>query len=214
VRGRCRLEIILKPENIQFSIDTETLGLKDDAPIIQIGVAAFDIFAEPGTVIDSMEFAVDHGIINNVEPYAAAMNYKILALLGGYEVEDPLTCGVVPVSRASAVIGSWMGTFGVETPTCCGKNFSSFDRPKLEQLPDWHARVARIHHRSPDPGSMWWVPKEDGATLPGLKTCMERAGIGGEVAHTAEEDAIVVAKLIQLWVQKQENMREYCENIR
>ena len=190
-------------ETIQFSIDTETLGLKDDAPIIQIGIAAFDIFAEPGKVISSTEFVVNHGIINNVEPYAAAMNYKILALLGGYEVEDPLDCEIVHVSLAASVIAAFMAGFDIETPTCAGKNFASFDRPKLEALPGWETHMPRIHHRSPDPGSMWWVPKIDGAVLPGLKTCMERAGIAGEVAHTAEEDAIVVAKLIQIWVANQ-----------
>lgn len=190
-------------ETIQFSVDTETLGLKDQAPIIQIGVAAFDIFDSPGTVRDSMEFVVNPGkVIHEVEPYAAAMNYKILALLGGFEVEDPITCPIVHVSLAAAVLAEWFAKFDTEVPTCAGKNFSSFDRPKLEQLPGWEKAMPRIHHRSPDPGSMWWVPKIDGATLPGLKTCMERAGIGGEVAHTAEEDAIVVAKLIQIWCQR------------
>ena len=44
---------------------------------------------------------------------------------------------------------------------------------------------------------MYWRPETDGVELPNTKTCMERAGISGEVAHTAIEDARVVALLIR-----------------
>jgi DNA polymerase III epsilon subunit-like protein len=38
---------------------------------------------------------------------------------------------------------------------------------------------------------------ENDDSLPDMKTCMQRAGIDGEVAHTAMEDALVVVKLLR-----------------
>jgi len=66
----------------------------------------------------------------------------------------------------------------------------------LRKLTDWDKHV-RVHHRILDPAAMYWQPEIDGMELPDTKTCMERAGISGEVAHTAIEDARVVARLIR-----------------
>ena len=199
-------------KNKMFSLDIETLGLRDETPIIQIGIAFFDINDDPGEMVGSMEFLVDNGrVLNDVEPYAAAMNQKILAALSGFKVDDSIECPVVKVNLAAKYLGDWVNTltFAVnkgqyeDKIVFCGKNFSSFDRPKLERLPNWKSGVPNYHHRSPDPGSMWWRPEEDGAELPSTEVCMERAGTGGTVAHTAEQDAIVVATLIQIWTQDQ-----------
>ncbi len=48
-----------------------------------------------------------------------------------------------------------------------------------------------------DPAALYWQPEIDGVELPDTKTCMQRAGIGGGVAHTAVEDARMVALLIR-----------------
>lgn len=196
--------------NLAISLDVETLGTKHDAPIIQIGAALFDILDEPGTMIDSMEFLVSHGTLNNVEPYAAAMNYRILAALGGYEIDDPLPDQpTIHVDHTAQYLSSWI-TYHYrnnEKIVFCGKNFSGFDRPKLERLPDWEKWMPKYYHRSPDPGSMYWWPEVDGTELPPTQVCMERAGLEGIVAHTAEQDAIVVATLIQKWVQDEDVRR-------
>jgi len=54
----------------------------------------------------------------------------------------------------------------------------------------------RFRHRVLDPASLYFDPKID-AALPDMKTCMERAGIEGEVAHTAVHDAKVVIDLLR-----------------
>ena len=57
---------------------------------------------------------------------------------------------------------------------------------------------------------------------PNTKTCMERAGLPGDVAHTAVEDARVVIQLVRLamarkayWLklEEEEKAREYTRSI-
>lgn len=192
--------------NIQVSLDIETLGIRHEAPIIQIGAAIFDITDLPGVMINSMEFLVGNGpVLHEVEPYAAAMNYRILAALSGFKIDNPIECPIVLVDKAAEYLGQWLykefdtlGGFKGKI-VFCGKNFSGFDRPKLERLPGWKSNIPPYHLRSPDPGSLWWRPEVDGDVLPSTKVCMERAGLGGTVAHTAEQDAIAVATLIQMY---------------
>ena len=76
-----------------------------------------------------------------------------------------------------------------------GKNFASFDLQFLNQLPGFR-KFIRFKHRFLDPAMLWWDPDLDDGP-PDTKTCMERAGLAGEVAHTAIEDALVVVKLIR-----------------
>lgn len=180
-----------------FSIDIETLGSDHSAPIIQIGAAVFDVDDKPGVMIDTIEFMLLKKVFHNVEPYAAAMNSKILAAIAGTTYFDALEGDVVNYEDAAEHLGEWMKKYDSDPVTVCGKNFSSFDLPKLKKLPGWDEHVPRIHHRSPDPGSLYWM-REDGDVLPSMQKCMERAGMGGIVAHTAQEDAVVVATLIQI----------------
>ena len=49
---------------------------------------------------------------------------------------------------------------------------------------------------------MFWRPFED-EELPDSKTCMERAGIDGKVAHTAVEDALAVVRMIRYAVSQE-----------
>ena len=66
---------------------------------------------------------------------------------------------------------------------------------------DWRtahqARVVLAWRANAETAALYWQPEIDGAQLPDTKTCMERAGINGEVAHTAVEDAQVVVRLIR-----------------
>ncbi len=76
------------------------------------------------------------------------------------------------------------------------KNLASFDQDFLEALVALKlAIIKRMHHRVLDVGSMY-LQVED-RQVPALKTCMERAGIVGEVTHTAIEDAVLVIKCIE-----------------
>jgi len=193
-------------KDLAISLDTETLGTDDDAPIIQVGGVLFDLFHPPGHVIDGFEFYVVQDKYNNVQPFAAGMNGDIMMAIGkhleGHEVEGAF----IPEHEAAQVIWDWVEvvqqTYPVKDVVFTGKQYSSFDKPKLERLTHWNCYCQKVHHRSPDPGSLYWQPKIDGAVLPNTATCMERAGIEGNVAHTAMQDATVVAELIQRWSQR------------
>jgi oligoribonuclease len=75
-----------------------------------------------------------------------------------------------------------------------GKNFASFDKRFIERLPK--NDEVKFHHRVLDPAMLYFNPCEDDA-LPDTKKCLERAGLSGEVPHTALEDALLVVKLIR-----------------
>lgn len=76
-----------------------------------------------------------------------------------------------------------------------GKNAAMFDLPFLKKkIKNWQ-RVY-FKHRVIDPAVLYFELGKD-KELPDSKKCMERAGIAGEVAHTALEDALTVVKLIR-----------------
>jgi DNA polymerase III alpha subunit (gram-positive type) len=78
--------------------------------------------------------------------------------------------------------------------TVAGKNAAVFDLPFLKtHIKDWHG--VYFNHRVIDPAILYYQPGD--SQLPGSKVCMERAGLAGEVAHTALEDALMVVKLVR-----------------
>jgi len=77
-----------------------------------------------------------------------------------------------------------------------GKNYANFDANFLSKLTSWDKHI-KFHHRTLDPAALYWQPETDGVELPDTKTCMQRAGISGEVSHTALEDARMVVELIR-----------------
>jgi oligoribonuclease (3'-5' exoribonuclease) len=79
--------------------------------------------------------------------------------------------------------------------TVAGKNFASFDRNFLSQMPHADLVLNRFHHRVFDPAGMYFEPGD--TELPNLEKCLKRAGIGGEVTHNACEDAYKVVQVIR-----------------
>jgi DNA polymerase III epsilon subunit-like protein len=79
--------------------------------------------------------------------------------------------------------------------TCLGKNFGTFDKLFLEQLPMFN-HYLKIRQRIIDPAVMATNWQED-ESLPSLNTCMERVGIKGVVTHNALEDALVTLEVLR-----------------
>lgn len=210
-------------QRFAVSIDTETLGLGEQAKVIQVGAVVFDIFSDE--LQAATEFLVSHHFYHHVEPYAASMHAPLLRALGMKgdpeeasmsptakeydEANTPpsLRCSlqaIIPDARVTAYFNNWLeSNYPSEDGkiVVTGKNFGSFDREKLEKLPFWRD-IIRIKHRFIDPGNLFWVPSEDGAELPNTQTCMERAGVDGDVKHTALADAIEVARMVQEYVRR------------
>lgn len=75
-----------------------------------------------------------------------------------------------------------------------GKNAASFDLPFLKKkITNWGN--LSFSSRVIDPAILYY--QQGDLRLPDSKECMVRAGLEGEVAHTALEDAIMVVKLIR-----------------
>jgi hypothetical protein len=76
-----------------------------------------------------------------------------------------------------------------------GKNFGTFDKLFLEQLP-WWQKLIRVRSRILDPSILFCDWNEDDS-LPSLIRCKERANIEGIVTHNALEDAWDVIELLR-----------------
>jgi hypothetical protein len=81
------------------------------------------------------------------------------------------------------------------TINVAGKNFATFDKLFLEQLP-WWKKLIRIRQRVIDPAILMVDWKND-ISLPNLITCKERAGVEGIVTHNALEDAWDVIEVLR-----------------
>lgn len=76
-----------------------------------------------------------------------------------------------------------------------GKNFGTFDKLFLEQLPRWK-QLIRIKQRIIDP-SILFVDWKNDSELPNLQKCKDRAGLDGIVTHNALEDAWDIIELLR-----------------
>jgi len=81
------------------------------------------------------------------------------------------------------------------TINVAGKNFATFDKLFLEQLP-WWKKLIKIRQRILDPAILMTDWKND-TSLPNLTTCKERAKVDGVVTHNALEDAWDVIQILR-----------------
>jgi hypothetical protein len=81
------------------------------------------------------------------------------------------------------------------TLNVAGKNFGTFDKLFLQELP-WWQKLIRTRQRVLDPAILC-VDWTNDTSLPSLITCKERMNIEGIVTHNALEDAWDVIELLR-----------------
>lgn len=81
------------------------------------------------------------------------------------------------------------------TINVAGKNFGTFDKLFLQELP-WWQKLIRTRQRVLDPAILM-VDWNNDTSLPNLTTCKERAGVKGIVTHNALEDAWDVIEVLR-----------------
>ena len=81
------------------------------------------------------------------------------------------------------------------TLNVAGKNFGTFDKLFLQELP-WWQKLIRTRQRVLDPAILM-VDWTNDKSLPNLTQCKERAGIEGIVTHDALEDAWDVIEVLR-----------------
>lgn len=175
------------------SIDLETTGLDaEHCQIIEFGAVCDDLSQPFNAAPQVFHRFVRHPVYTG-EPYALAMNQKILYTLAGGS--DPDICDV---NALAGGFHGWLFKCGFDTGTplvVAGKNFAGFDEPFLRHVPHFE-RLIHLHHRCIDPGSMYFDPTCD-EVVPSTQECLRRAGLDDTVAHTAVEDAMDVCRLIR-----------------
>lgn len=166
------------------SIDIETLGLDPETCDI----------VEFGAVIDNGDALVDlprfHCYFTKDtfrgEAYAMYMHNTILQRIA--KREEPYH--YLRHDQLEGVFGRWLSDHNIVKPIIAGKNFGSFDLQFLKKI-----GFVEHDHRFIDPGSMYLRWKDN--RIPGLDTCLKRAGFNHTVNHTAIEDALDVIRCIR-----------------
>lgn len=201
------------------SIDTETTGLDPrEHHILEIGAVVEDTNdPKPYEALPTFHTYVIPDDTDQIvgSLYALSMNSEILRDIQ-HNLELPEDPRRKRVLRESEVWGAFAyfleknghprkhsdklkGFHGEDhfyyTVNPAGKNFGGFDKQFLDNLPNFKKYI-HFRHRCIDP-SIYYVDWKFDKHLPDLKRCKERAGISGEVAHTAVEDCIDVIKLLR-----------------
>ena len=177
------------------SIDIETTGLNpENCQVLEIG-AVIDDGTTPIEDCPTFHCYVDHCLILG-ESYALSMHPMILRRIATKEEGYTYLQSWEVATRFRDFLKEHGLDSENEKVFVAGKNYAAFDARFLRKLTNWDKHV-QVHHRILDPAALYWQPEIDGVKLPDTKTCMERAGISGAVAHTAVEDAQVVVHLIR-----------------
>jgi len=181
-----------------ISIDIETTGLDPlKHNIIEFG-AVLDDLKNPKPLDQLPKFHAY--ILRNEycgEPYALSMHPTIFRRIATQEEGF----NYIYASKLGQVFQKYLVNQGYEkkrdkiTINAAGKNFASLDWLFLKNQTDFATHI-QPRSRIVDPAILYYQIGDD-EKLPDLKTCLERAGIKKEVAHTAIEDAFDVIKLIR-----------------
>ncbi|REJ65587.1 MAG: 3'-5' exonuclease [Planctomycetota bacterium] len=177
------------------SIDIETTGLDPErSQVIEIG-AVIDDGMNHLEECPTFHCYLEQGYVVG-EPYAVSMHPTIFRRIA--TKEEGFT--YLPSWQVAGEFQKWLQKHGLnpadEKIVVAGKNYAKFDARHLSKLTKWDEYI-QVHHRILDPAPLYWRPEIDGFLLPDTNTCMERAGIAGDVSHTAVEDARMVALLIR-----------------
>jgi DNA polymerase III epsilon subunit-like protein len=176
------------------SVDIETTGLNPDyCQILEIGAVIDDLSDQrPLEKLSKFHCYVTHDMIVG-DPFALSMHPVILRRIADKEVGFDYYEPALAVERFNAWLSNYPD-YPKDLVNFAGKNFAAFDLQFLKCLPDWD-NIIKYRHRIIDPAMLFW--RAGDKSLPGSKECLKRAGIGGEVAHTALEDAMDVVKVVR-----------------
>lgn len=176
------------------SIDIETTGLNPEScQLIEFAAVVDDLLiANPIEKLPKFHTYIHHGIYQG-DPYALAMHVNIFKKLAKFPDDDIIESHSLFAAFANFLTGEGGYSDLSNKIVAAGKNFANFDLKFLERIPN---RFVKFHHRVLDPAMYFIDPLKDNEP-PSSKICLERAGLSGEVAHTALEDAIMVVKLLR-----------------
>jgi oligoribonuclease (3'-5' exoribonuclease) len=186
------------PKLTYVSIDIETTGLDEDTcQVLEVG-AVIDDWKTPVEKLPTFRRIMICKQITG-EPFALALNTKLLYTISSGPQDGQPFC---KPEHLGQLFARWLSDHGLDPMDvqAAGKNFSSMDLQFLKRMPNFKNHI-KFRHRVIDPATLYWRPASD-EKLPDTETCMKRAGVDGQVAHTAVEDALAVVKLIRYGIRR------------
>lgn len=185
-----------------LSIDIETTGLDPNTCQVIEFAAVLEDTTKPEVPVEDLPCfrrLLMHETLRG-EPYALALNWQLIKRMTEAPTEETCRAGMLGTE-----FRAWMKQHGLwklgdkdGQVVVAGKNFPNFDLRFLRRLDGFS--TFHFHHRFLDP-TMYYVASGD-STPPSSKTIMERAGITGDVAHTALEDARCVIHMIRVGMRR------------
>ncbi len=167
------------------SIDIETTGLNSDKHSVLEIAAVID----RGEEIEDCEvihcYVVHEEVLGNL--YALNMNKEAIQRIINRRKNNFVFL------KPDQVKDYFNARLPKEKFTAAGANLANFDLRFLRKL-GWELNC---FHRIIDVGNLYWDWVLDSDKLPGMQTCLERAGIPGNVKHNAIDDCRDVIKLIR-----------------
>jgi oligoribonuclease len=210
---------------IYISIDIETSGLDSEKhKVLSIGAIIEDTEKKlPYDECPKFNAIVLQNEITG-SPRALTMNKEIIAMIGEYLEGTNETRHLMNTHtdysfyEKDEVVKKfyeflWVNGYGDAVPNqllvtskidsnskpitlnVAGKNFGTFDKLFLQELP-WWQKLIRTRQRVLDPAILMVDWKND-KSLPNLTQCKERADIQGVVTHNALEDAWDVIEVLR-----------------
>jgi len=210
---------------IYVSIDIETSGLDSEKhKVLSIGAIIEDTEKKlPYEECPKFNAIILQNEITG-SPRALTMNKEIIAMIGEYLEGTNETRHLINTHSDYSFYEKddvvkkfyeflWVNGYGDAVPNqllvtskidsnskpitlnVAGKNFGTFDKLFLQELP-WWQKLIRTRQRVLDPAILMVDWKND-KSLPNLTTCKERAGVDGIVTHNALEDAWDVIEVMR-----------------
>ncbi len=190
------------------SIDIETTGLDSETcQTLSIGIVLENTKTKlPFVDVPTLHIIVLHDYIQG-EPYALNLNKGIIEKILNHQQKEKSAGHFISNSYDSCVflrpeavaeyIHLFLKMYGFADGklNVAGKNFSDFDKPFLEKLPDWK-KFIKTHRRVLDPAVLF-VDWEEDEVLPDLNLCKSRIANYENVSHDALEDAWDVVTLFR-----------------
>lgn len=204
---------------LYVSIDIETSGLD---PVIHKTLSIGAIIEDTNKKLPWDEVPKFNAVILQNEivgsPRAITMNQKLIEQIGIYlegTQDERINLAISSQSdffEKDEVVKAfytflWNNGFGEgELPVigsntkpitinAAGKNFGTFDKLFLQQLP-WWQKLIKTRQRVLDPAILYCDWKNDDS-LPSLSKCKDRAGLHSLVTHNALEDAWDVIEVLR-----------------
>ena len=190
------------------SIDIETTGLDLETCDILQFAAVLDDLSNPVPLQNLPKFeAFFTKRSYSGHPYAMSMHSEMLkkidhAMKQNIEVCPTTGARFMPLEDLPTAFASFLLQNGYNTEgkgkiyvNVAGKNVAMFDLPWLKaKIKDWGPIY--FLNRVIDPAILYFDVQTD-SKLPDMSKCLERAGLSGDVPHTALEDALIVLKLLR-----------------